>query len=71
MEAKDKDVFEDAVRLEPEKRAKLIDVLLASLDKPDEQIDRLWAKEVEDRISAYERGEIKGLSLEDFLQKYK
>ena len=34
--------------------------LLESLDDPNQkEIDRLWADEVENRIDAYERGELK------------
>ncbi len=67
----DMSIFEEAVRLEPKKRAKLIDVLLSSLDKPDKEIDNLWAKEAEDRILAYERGEMKAISLDEVLRKYR
>ena len=62
-------IFEEAVRLSPDKRAKLVDTLLSSLDKPDEEIDRLWAAEAESRIDAHERGEIKSVSLEEALGK--
>ena len=64
-------IFEEAVRLSPDKRAKLVDTLLSSLDKPDEEIDRLWAAEAESRIDAHERGEIKSVSLEEALKKYR
>ncbi len=64
------DIFEEAVRLRPDKRAELVDTLLSSLNKPDKEIDRLWAKEVESRIEAYEQGVIKAVSLEEVLKKY-
>ncbi|MEA3241299.1 MAG: addiction module protein [Pseudomonadota bacterium] len=41
------------------------DQLLFSLDKPDKEIDRLWAKEAEDRIDAYDQGKLKAVSLEN------
>ena len=50
-------VFEEALALPPIERASLIDELLASFDFPSRhEVDALWAKEVEDRIDAYERG---------------
>ncbi len=64
------DIFEEAVRLKPDKRAELVDTLLSSLNKPDKEIDRLWAKEVESRIEAYEQGVIKAVSLEEVLKKH-
>jgi hypothetical protein len=49
----------------------LIDNLLSCLDKPDKDIDELWAKEAEGRIDAYEKGKIKAVTLERVLKKYK
>ena len=51
-------------------KARLVDQLLSSLDVPDEPIDALWRKEVEDRIQAYRAGELKSISLADVLAKY-
>lgn len=45
--------------------------LLASLDEPDAQIDRLWAKEADERLAAYRRGEIKAVPLQEVLAKYR
>ena len=49
----------------------LVDSILASLDEPDPNIDRLWAKEAEDRLAAYRRGEIKAVPLQEVLAKYR
>lgn len=55
-------VVSDALSLPPRSRAKLAEKLLESLDDPRQrEIDRLWAEEVEDRIAAYERGELKAI----------
>jgi hypothetical protein len=43
----------------------------ARLDEPDAAVDRLWAREAEERLAAYRRGEIKALSLEEVLAKYR
>jgi len=42
-----------------------------SLDKPDAELDRLWAEEAESRLVAYKNGELKTVSLEEVLSKYK
>jgi putative addiction module component (TIGR02574 family) len=63
-------IFEEAAALSPFKKAQLIDKLITSLDKPDKEIDELWAKEAEDRIDAYDQGKLKAVSLEKVLQKY-
>ena len=53
-------IVDEALSLPPRSRAKLADKLLDSLNRPrQKEIDKLWADEVEDRIDAYERGEIK------------
>jgi putative addiction module component (TIGR02574 family) len=60
-----------ARKLSPSERLQLVDDILASLDEPDSNIDRLWAKEAEDRLAAYRRGEIKAIPLEQMLAKYR
>jgi putative addiction module component (TIGR02574 family) len=64
-------ILKEALTLSPSEKAQLIDKLLSILDKPDKEIDELWAREAEDRIDAYDQGKIKAISLEKVLQKYK
>jgi putative addiction module component (TIGR02574 family) len=64
-------VFKEALTLKPSVKAQLIDKLISSLDKPDKEVDELWAKEAEDRIDAYDQGKLKTVSLEKILQKYR
>jgi putative addiction module component (TIGR02574 family) len=69
--ATSKDLLKQALSLPPAEKAELVDQLIASLEKPDAEIDRLWANEAESRIDAYERGKLKAISLEKVLEKYK
>jgi hypothetical protein len=56
-------VLEKALALPPDARAELADRLLSSLDtERQRKIDELWAEEAEDRIDAFERGEIRAVS---------
>jgi len=64
-------ILKEALTLKPSQKAELIDKLISSLDRPDNELDELWAKEVEDRIDAYDQGKIKAISLEKVLQKYR
>ena len=64
-------IFAEASALSPFEKAQLIDKLISSLDKPDKEIDKLWEKEAEDRIDAYDQGKLKAVSLEKVLQKYR
>src|SRR5215470_12265613 len=50
-------IAEEAERLPDADRIRLIEHLLATLDKPDSEIDEAWADESERRIDAYLRGE--------------
>lgn len=63
--AKDDEIFRAALALPEEARAELAGRLLESLDDEgdgdQDEIDRLWALEAEDRIAAYERGELKSI----------
>ena len=64
-------IFKEASVLSPFEKAQLIDQLISTLDEPDKKMDELWAKEAEERIEAYNRGELKAVSLEEVLQKYR
>ena len=48
----------------------VVERILDSLDQPNVTLDTLWAKEADDRLAAYRRGEIKALSLADAIAKY-
>lgn len=63
-------IKEEALALEPLEKLQLIDELLLSLDKPDTEVDKLWNAEVEERIDAYDRGELKAVDAEDVFKKY-
>lgn len=52
-------------------RLELIDDLLASLNEGDPKIEAQWAREAEDRLAAYRRGEIKAVPLQEVLAKYR
>jgi putative addiction module component (TIGR02574 family) len=45
-------------------RIHLAEIILDSLDKTDEQIEKIWVKESENRYQAYKEGRVKGISLE-------
>lgn len=52
-------IQEEVIQLDPTERAKLIDLLWESLDGARvKESEAKWAAESEDRIDAYERGEL-------------
>jgi hypothetical protein len=64
-------VIDQASQLTALEKLEVVDALLASMDKPDLEIDALWAIEAEDRLAAYRHGEIKALELNEVLSKYR
>ncbi|RFO97756.1 addiction module protein [Rhodoferax lacus] len=59
-----------ATMLPPEERMEVVERILDSLVPPDVLLDALWAKEAEDRLAAYRRGEIKAVTLSEVIAKY-
>lgn len=66
-----KQVEEQALSLSPEERAKLAEVMLESLATPLADIEEAWAQEIEQRVAAYDRGDIPSYSAEDVFAEAK
>jgi hypothetical protein len=63
MSKRGTEVLDQALSLPPAERAELAERLLTSPDAShDARVDELWAQEAEDRLDAFERGEIKAAS---------
>jgi putative addiction module component (TIGR02574 family) len=54
-------IYDEAINLSPIEKVELIEHLYYSLDSKTtrEHLDELWAKEAEDRVTAYDNGDIK------------
>lgn len=65
-----KHLIDQALELSSSERAIVAEQILLSLDRPDPEIDAVWAGEAEDRIDAYVQGKIEGVSLNKVLGKY-
>jgi putative addiction module component (TIGR02574 family) len=53
-----KQILETALSLPAIDRALIVESLLTSLDQPDNDVDGLWAVEAEDRLAAFDAGQI-------------
>jgi putative addiction module component (TIGR02574 family) len=63
---KQDEVFRAALSLPEEVRIELAEQLLESIDSADQrEIDARWAREAEDRIDAYDRGEIAAFTVDE------
>jgi putative addiction module component (TIGR02574 family) len=52
-------------------KLRLVDAILSDLNKPDPEIDRVWANEAQRRWAAYKDGRIPTVSYEDVMAKYR
>lgn len=51
-------------------KIKLVDSILLQLDKPDPEIDRIWADEARKRWQAYKAGKLETVSYDQVMEKY-
>jgi putative addiction module component (TIGR02574 family) len=52
-------------------KLRLVDAILTDLDKPDPELDRIWAEEARKRWAAYKSGRIPTVSYEEVLAKHR
>jgi putative addiction module component (TIGR02574 family) len=60
----------EAEQLPAPERIRLIEHLLASLDKSEPEIEAVWAEEAERRLDAYLSGETTARDADEVLAKY-
>jgi hypothetical protein len=52
-------------------KLRLVNAILSDLDRPDPELDRIWAEEARKRWSGYKSGLIPSLSYHEVLKKYR
>ena len=52
-------------------KIELVDSILMQLDKPDPEIDRIWAEEARKRWMVYKAGKVETLSYDQVMGKYR
>ena len=52
-------------------KLRLVDAILADLDRPDPEIDRIWAEEARKRWDAHKAGRLRTVSYEDVMSKHR
>ncbi|MDP2677138.1 MAG: addiction module protein [Rhodoferax sp.] len=70
-------LYAQVVRLPPEERMQVVERIFdsldepdASLDEPDASLDAIWAKEADNRLTAYRRGDVRAVTLSEVITKY-
>jgi len=69
MSVIDRELSEKIKCLSPDEKLALVDLILTELDKPDPEIDRIWAEEARKRWEAYKAGRIEDVSYEEVMKK--
>ena len=64
-------LYKMSLSLRPAERLKLIELIARSLDKEDDNIEKIWAEEAEKRYDAYINGKVKTISLDEVIERYK
>ena len=72
MSSSSDQILKDALALPPQERAALLEILLISFQSaPDPNLDELWIREAEERLDAYDRGELKAVSVAEVFDRIK
>lgn len=70
MSDQSRKILAEALDLPPMERALLVEEILSSFDCPERRdVDTAWAAETEDRIDAYERGELAASSVYEVFKR--
>jgi putative addiction module component (TIGR02574 family) len=70
--AKSVEKFAEEIRKLPDvEKLRLVETILSDLDKPDPEIDRVWADEARKRWSAYKAGKVPTVSYESVMTKHR
>lgn len=56
--------------LPDEEKLRILDAILTDLDKPDDDIDHVWAVEARKRWDSYKAGRLGTVSYEELMSKY-
>jgi putative addiction module component (TIGR02574 family) len=65
------ELIEKAKALSDIDKLVLVDELLAQLNQPDPEIDRVWADEAEKRLKMYREGRLESVPYEKVMEKYR
>lgn len=66
-----KELFNQTKAMKPLEKARLVDLILADLNKPDAEIESAWLKEVQRRKLNLKSGRTKSLPYHQVMGKYK
>lgn len=66
-----KKLVSDVRGLSDVEKLRLVEAILTDLDKPDPELDRVWAEEARKRWAAYKNGRMSTVSYEEVMSKHR
>jgi len=67
----DNKLKENIQSLSDVEKLELVDSILMALDRPDPEIDRIWAEEARKRWEAFKSGKLETVSYDEVMSKYR
>ena len=64
-------IAEEIRKLPDVEKLRLVDTILSDLDKPDPEMDRVWAEDARKRWAAYKAGKVPTVSYESVMAKHR
>jgi len=64
-----KELLDEAMKLKPQDRISLVEILIQSLDEPNERLDEIWVQEAEKRLEAYRQGRLGAIPMEEIFNE--
>lgn len=52
-------------------KAMLVDMILTKLDRPDSELEKIWAEEATKRWAAYKEGRLKAIPYDEVMARYR
>ena len=71
MRSKTEELAKKIEELPDTEKALLVDMILAKLDQPDMELDKVWADEAAKRWAAYKEGRLKTLPYDEVMARYR
>jgi len=64
-----KKLLDEAMKLKPQDRISLVEILIQSLDEANERLDEIWVQEAKKRLEAYRQGRLGAIPMEEIFNE--
>jgi len=64
-----KQIIDDIMELKPIEKMYLLEIIVESLNKPNEDIQKIWLEEAKERLLSHRAGKTKGVPIEQIINE--